>query len=304
MTQITEKDIIAIKKRTELLQRLFDLLLSDLLTLYRNGNQLELNPGEKQCELPGPIPVWFIWWQGPKRMPPLVRACLSSLKRALPEDITSLHLITSWNIGQYVTLPSWIKEKASAGKIDPTHLSDIVRMSLLDNYGGLYTDATFYFTEAINRPLLTDRDFFTLCDRKKDWYDLVRGRWSCNFFYKRTDPYGGSSDHTKTFFHFIKNALYLYWAKEDKLQDYYIFDYMIDSAYRNLPGVREIFDSLPDTNPKVADMVFALNDSYSQKRLLEFTADTRIFKLSNKIPLMETTADGKPTLYSWLINRQ
>lgn len=304
MTDMTQHDIEAIQKKTQLLQKMADLILNDILTLYRSGQYIELNHDEKRWQPNNDrIPVWLIWWQGSEHMTDLVKACFASLHKAIPDELCNIHLITQENIGEYISLPEWIIEKFNNGSIDITHLSDIIRMALLDDYGGLYLDATFYLTDIIPSDFFTDTSFFTLCDRTKDWKDLVRGRWSCNFFYIRPEQYGGSSETAKLFFRFNKNALYYYWASQDRLNDYYLFDYIIDAAYRKLPYVRELLNSVPDTNPQVADLVFSLNEKYTSEKYSMFTKDTNIFKLSNKIPLSTHTSTDDMTIYGYILGK-
>lgn len=305
MKEMTQHDIEAIQEKTRLLQRMTDLILNDILTLYRSGQYIELNQNEKKWQPNNDrIPVWLIWWQGEDAMPDLVKVCYASLQKALPDELCEIHLITQENLEEYISLPEWVVEKFNAGAITITHLSDILRMALLDNYSGLYLDATYLFTEKIEPYSFTDTAFFTLCDRDKDWFDLVQGRWSGNFFYLRPDTYGGTSDVARLFVKYMKNAFYYYWASQDKLTDYYLIDYVIDEAYRSFPQVQSLLDSIPDTNPQVADLIFSLNEKYTPERFSGFTRDTSVFKLSNRIPLSENTESGEPTIIGYLLENK
>lgn len=302
MNEFTPHDIEAIQKKTALLQRMTDLILNDILTLYKSGQYIELNPDEKKWHpTSDKIPVWVIWWQGEEAMPDLVKVCYAILQNALPEGLCEIHLITQENVGKYIRLPEWIIEKFNAGAITITHLSDILRMALLDNYSGLYLDATYLFTAKIDVDSFTKNDFFTLCDRSKEWFDLVQGRWSGNFFYLRPEAYGGTSDAAHLFVKYMKNAFYYYWASQDKLINYYLIDYVIDEAYWSFPQIQKLFDKVPDTNPQVAGLIFALNEKYTPERYNGFTRDTSIFKLSNRIQLSEKTVDGEPTIFVHLL---
>lgn len=76
MNEFTPHDIEAIQKKTHLLQKMTDLILNDILSLYRSGQYIELNSDEKRWQpTSDKIPVWFIWWQGADAMPELVKAC-------------------------------------------------------------------------------------------------------------------------------------------------------------------------------------------------------------------------------------
>jgi len=43
-----------------------------------------------------------------------------------------------------VHIPDWVKAKQEAGIITRTNLSDLLRLSLLAEHGGLWLDSTFY----------------------------------------------------------------------------------------------------------------------------------------------------------------
>ena len=86
--------------------------------------------------------IWVMWWQGVEGMPPIVRACWNQLNK-----VSSSHkiiLITKENWRNYIQLPNYIIEKVNKGKITLTHFSDIIRIYLLNYYGGLWIDATVW----------------------------------------------------------------------------------------------------------------------------------------------------------------
>jgi hypothetical protein len=89
--------------------------------------------------------VWCMWFQGRDPAPQLVRKCLASWEQKNPGwDVRCLDahdLATYVPIGDYVDL----------GRQQVTHasLSDIARMLLLHEYGGIWVDAT----TLCNRPL-------------------------------------------------------------------------------------------------------------------------------------------------------
>ena len=85
-------------------------------------------------------PIWTFWWQGEQAMPPIVRICYQSLLRNAGTH--PVHLITKENIDKYIEFPSHIMKKVRNGHITLTHFSDILRMCLLYQYGGLWMDAT------------------------------------------------------------------------------------------------------------------------------------------------------------------
>ena len=92
-------------------------------------------------------PIWVCWWQGESQMPPIVRSCYQSLLENAGEH--PVHLITEESIDQYIQIPTYILQKVKKGNISFTHFSDIIRMALLYEHGGLWLDATIYVSSPL-----------------------------------------------------------------------------------------------------------------------------------------------------------
>ncbi len=86
--------------------------------------------------------IWFLWLQGIDGAPPVVRACLASWRRHHPD--WSVVVLDDKSMDDVVALPAWAR-----GKLTPAQLSDLLRLRLLETYGGVWVDATTY----CNRPL-------------------------------------------------------------------------------------------------------------------------------------------------------
>lgn len=80
-------------------------------------------------------PIFVFWWQGEKDMPKIVKACVDSIKRNCGSH--PFNLITKDNYYKYVEIPEYILEKLNSKIITLTHFSDILRMTLLYEYGGI-----------------------------------------------------------------------------------------------------------------------------------------------------------------------
>ena len=60
----------------------------------------------------------------------------------------------------YVTFTDEIINKFNSGKIDYTHMSDILRAELLYRYGGMWIDATYLVTQKICEKNFIDNKTF------------------------------------------------------------------------------------------------------------------------------------------------
>lgn len=78
-------------------------------------------------------------------MPELVSVCYNQLK--VHND--SVILITKDNIRQYADIPEAIYNKVNSEEISLTHLSDILRFSLLAERGGMWVDSTCFIPYTI-----------------------------------------------------------------------------------------------------------------------------------------------------------
>ncbi len=87
-----------------------------------------------------PRTIWIMWLQGFAAAPPLVQNCLKSWKRHHP----------AWNVVEldHASLGTWLDLPAiiDIGRPDVTRqaLSDIVRINLLAEHGGVWVDATCF----------------------------------------------------------------------------------------------------------------------------------------------------------------
>ena len=86
--------------------------------------------------------VWVCWFQGMENAPKLVQKCYQSLQENLTDR--EIVLITSENMMEYVQFPEFIIEKWKSGIITHTHMTDLLRLELLIQYGGIWIDATVY----------------------------------------------------------------------------------------------------------------------------------------------------------------
>ena len=89
--------------------------------------------------------IWTCWFQGREAAPPLVQKCLRSWERNnLGWELRCLDATT---IERYVTLEPYVDLHRQS--LTAASLSDILRIFLLREFGGVWVDATLY----CNRPL-------------------------------------------------------------------------------------------------------------------------------------------------------
>ena len=79
--------------------------------------------------------VWFSWLQGIDQAPDLVKVCLASQRKHLPDY--EFRVFDLSNYQQWIELPEYIVRKYEKGLIPAASFSDLLRLSVLQKYGGV-----------------------------------------------------------------------------------------------------------------------------------------------------------------------
>lgn len=205
--------------------------------------------------------IYFCWLQGEDNLPPIVRCCYNSLK--MNAGHYKICFIDEKNYTDYVQLPDFMLKKLEEGKMSRTHFSDVLRTTLLEQYGGLWLDATILVTEPLENhknlwklPYYTQKFYQEKSNLCPFYHNPSYGRWA-------TFLQGSSVTHNPLFV-FMKEFYDLYWKEYDEIIDYVMMDFMMDIAYENIPAVRKEFDAIPINNNKVWTLLGYLNVPYAQ----------------------------------------
>lgn len=265
------------------------IILNYLKAKYPINLQYGMSQGSKHVGK-----IWVFWYQGERQMPSLVRCTYDSIKRNANGH--SVELITRDNVDSFVQIPEIIKKKVEMKEISVTEYSDIIRASLLAEFGGLWIDSTVLVTQPISDGIF-NRDFFTIKneeDRKDPLFyiSVAHLRWT-------TYVMGGRPGNP--LFVYMRDGLIKYNAEEPALIDYLLMDYFIERAYEAIPDVKEMFENLPVTNSEKEDLVHRLNATFPDSETERLLAgDTHFFKLTYKMRKMN---NKEPTNYD-LLNHQ
>jgi len=247
---------------------------------YDNANAISVGEIPKK--------IWVCWWDGIDTMPPIIRACYNSI--ILNAGMYQVTLITKENYTQYINFPDHVLSNVGTGKMSLTHFSNLIRMSLLYNYGGLWLDITFLATAEIK---LEGCSFFTIRTVDFDFKHIAKGKWQGNCI-------AGVPGHY--FFKFIYEFLCEYWRKYSCLMTYHLYDYSINLAYESFPEVKKIFDSLPKFNKN--DIIkYNLNNELDPGVFKHATNDTIFHKLTWKGNFNEKTSNDQLTFYGYILEK-
>lgn len=267
----------ASQKKKVWLWQYFEKGYSDIIQQY-NSSMQEQSEVHDFC-------IWVFWAQGKDNMPALVRACYDNL--LLRAQDARVVLLTLENLKQYLDLPVSVCNSLDNGMIGYTHLSDIIRHSLLAKYGGLWIDATVWVTKELPVPTLKDLPFFSakVVDRQSYWVGYLLGGSKLN----------------SSLFCFVRDMMIAFCVREKYWPDYLVQDCLIDYAFNHFPVVREAMLSCPDNNPRRSDLWIRMNKPFDEEEYKRITKDNWMFKLSYKSYLVPKV-NGELSFYGAMIS--
>lgn len=235
--------------------------------------------------------IWMFWWQGIENVPDIVRKCIDSIYRNA-EDFEVI-LLSKENYLKYIQLPEHIIEKQKKGIITLTHLSDIIRVNLLKNYGGVWIDTTIFLLEELPNEWM-QYEIFTRKTCNPKWPDsAAAGRWTGFFLIAKSNS---------IFMECLCRFFDEYWKEKNVLIDYFLIDLIIEIAYEKMPKIKALLDNIPCNNKNVGELMDNLNIKYDEDLWQELKNDTIIHKLSYKKKLSEIDDMGNETFYGKIMN--
>lgn len=101
-------------------------------------------------------PIWLFWNTGLEQAPEIVKTCYQSIKKYAGRQVV---LLTENNVQNYINMPDYLNEKLKSGVLPLAIYTDLMRVALLEHYGGTWMDATILLTDEISQEILNS-DFF------------------------------------------------------------------------------------------------------------------------------------------------
>ncbi len=159
--------------------------------------------------------VWFCWFQGIENAPDIIKICYNSVKNRLKGK--ELILITEENMFDYVTFPQFIINKWKRGIISNTHMSDLLRLELLIEYGGLWLDASVFCSSSNVPKYIFDSDLFF-------YQHITLNKYARSVF---ISSWLISAKTNNKILMATRYLLYKYWEKNDVQLDYFLLHHFM-----------------------------------------------------------------------------
>jgi len=256
-----------------------NVILEFVLKLRRKAKIDESNTDKKEVTKEFPKIIWTMWQQGEAQMPETVKATVKTIKEFSERSGCEFHLLTDKNLEHFVNIPKDITEKYKKKELSAAHYSDIIRFSILYQYGGIWMDATLFvsryatvemfegeFFSLNHPPLNTNKMERTICDYK----------WSGFFL---------AGQKGKKHFKHIQD-LYIYYVRKYPIFIHYLMmDYFILSEYECNDEFSILVDRLPvlESAEKLWFLRDHANDIFDDTEWNDVLKTTPIMKTTYKI---------------------
>lgn len=173
--------------------------------------------------------IYILWFQGFDEAPEVVKKCIKSWKVYNPD--WKIILLDDNNINYYINLELFIPDIFNKLLLK-CHLSDVIRVLILQLYGGLWVDATTFCNQSLNDwlPNYIHQGFFAF---NKPGPDRLLSNW---FLYSEKGNYIIDIWCEET----IK-----YYRLNNKAETYFIHHYLFGDLYNSDSKFKEIWDKVP-----------------------------------------------------------
>jgi hypothetical protein len=221
------------------------------LSRYLNG---DLRNAILESRSPRELPqiVWTYWQQGERTAPDLVQRCIDSWRTLNP----------GWDVRvlDQETVPRYISMHGVPQSIRVQHYSDILRIRLLDEHGGVWVDATTLCARPLDHwlPPLMQSGFFAFSrpgpDRELASWFLAseRGGRIVRAWRKATDAY---------------------WLSVDRADNYYWLHYLFAWVTINNRSVGQLWANTPHISADAPLLIQrCLRQGYNQPHMPEGTS--------------------------------
>lgn len=185
----------------------------------------------------------FTYWDSQDNLPEIIQLCRKSMEKYVSPSHFELIILNKDNYSEWTSL----KKEHIPANISQAHFTDILRMSLLQKWGGFWLDATCLLTEDFFKATedIRAQEQFLFC-----YANSRVGNW---FIYSKPNNYVIS---------LVLETLLLWWTTNGRLTNYFMTHDMIEMLYWVDSKYRIMWDEMIKTHPRNA---LALLKAYNQE---------------------------------------
>lgn len=245
--------------------------------------------------------IWQYWAQGIDNAKDTAKLCFASVDK-YKGDYEVIR-ITDDNIDKYLELPDFIKEKRNNPEFRPVFFSDLLRVALINVYGGIWLDASILLTDDI--PIQYECYDFFMFSRDENSINKHWGKgdqnlyfsWRKEFKVKHLSSiiYGSAKSQISSV---LLDLLLYFWKTEERIPHYFFFQIMINEL-RDMNVVNFNFPAEDDTLPHLLQN--KMNKKFKQEEYQAIIDKASLHKLSLHEELKAKDIFSNLTYYGFFI---
>lgn len=222
--------------------------------------------------------VWICWFQGMEQAPDIVKKCYESVVQNMQDK--EVILLTDDNIKNYIQFPDYIQQKYEAGIITRTHMTDLLRLELLIQYGGMWLDATVFCSSSDIPDYFFDSDLF--------FYQCLKPGRDGNSSYISSWLMAAKTNNRILMA--TRELCYVYWKENNDMWDYFLLhDFMALVMEKYEDEWKRI---IPRDNATPHELLLRLFEPYDEWMWLAIKAQTPFHKMTYKFKEEQTKIVG------------
>ena len=226
--------------------------------------------------------IWQYWGQGinENQLPAAVKLYFKSIDKHCP-DYKIIRLDDS-NIHEYLDLPRFVWDKKTFSGFKPAFFADLLRLALLDVYGGVWLDATIYLTEPLPN-MLKDNGFFmyqraTDAHNKQQWHKFNSYYFNWDSKHKVNLLNSVIFAHKKNpVIHTCLDLMLNFWKTQEYIPHYFFFQILFDTLIKGKLAQYQC-PIIDDTKPHL--LVATLHNLYAEADYQNIVSQAGIHKMS------------------------
>lgn len=265
-----------------------------IIDQYYQGNikKYDLQPKK---DLTGKKIIWQYWAQGIENATDLAKLCFATVDK-FKGDYEVIR-ITDDNLHGYLDFPDFVAQKRLQSEFRPVFFSDLLRVALINVYGGIWLDASILLTAPIPERFAAYDFFMFSRDPNSEhkslgknnahlyfsWREDFKVRYLSSVIYgQRKSPLSAT----------LLDLLLYFWEFETSIPHYFFFQIMMNEvkAYKKTPFNFPIAD---DVLPHLLQGV--MNKKFEDDYYSYILKSSDIHKLSLHTKLKEKDAFGNMT---------
>lgn len=206
----------------------------------------------------------FTYWDNDDKLPPIVAMCRESLKKHIPEDKFDLIILNSESYKEWTDF----RKGEIKADISQAHFTDILRMKLLDQWGGFWLDATDMLTQNFYQATQNIRQ------QKQFLFCYINSRVGNWFIFSNPNNYILAMAY---------EMLILWWNTKGYLTNYFMTHDVIEMLYWVDTDYRNEWDKMLKTHPRNALAVLrAYSQTTTPEAFQELLQESFVHKLTYK----------------------